>query len=298
MSESKKQLFCFGYGFCCDYLARLVVPQGWGVAGTTRDVEKKEQLAAQNIKSHIFDQNIPLNDPHFFLKDVTHILISSPPDDTGDAAFLHHAEDILKMPNLEWIGYLSSTSVYGDRGGELVDEASEVRPTSKRGTRRALAEAQWLSLAGELGAPIHIFRLAGIYGPGRSALESVRAGVARRIVKPGHAFSRIHVEDIAQTLLASINKPNPGSVYNVSDDMAAPSHEVISYACELLGIEPPPLLPFDEADMAPIALSFYNDNKRVDNHKIKSELGVKLRYPNYKLGLQACLEEEKKPSRI
>ncbi len=140
---------------------------------------------------------------------------------------------------------------------------------------------------------MHRFRLAGIYGPGRSALDSVRAGVARRINKPGHAFSRIHVEDIVQVLMASMARPNPGAAYNVCDDVPVPSHEVIAYACGMLGLEPPRLIPYDEADMAPIARSFYSDNKRVSNERIKTDLGVQLRYPDYKLGLEACLEAEK-----
>jgi nucleoside-diphosphate-sugar epimerase len=224
---------------------------------------------------------------------VTHLLVSTPPDDHGDPTFLMHADDILALPTLKWVGYLSSTGVYGDRDGGWVDESSEVRPTSKRGSRRAKAEDQWMSLFFKNGLPVHIFRLAGIYGPGRSALDSVRAGVARRIDKPGHAFSRVHVDDIVQVLIASMNKPNPGAIYNIADDNAAPSHEVIAHACELLGLAPPPLIPFDEADMVPIARSFYADNKRVRNDRIKNELGVELLYPDYRSGLAACLAWER-----
>ncbi|NCC22087.1 MAG: SDR family oxidoreductase [Alphaproteobacteria bacterium] len=288
-----KQLFCFGYGYTCDHLGHFLQQLGgWNVGGTTRDPEKKAELRARGIRGHVFDYTHPLSDPLFILNDVTHLLVSTPPGDEGDPAFMIHAEDIIQIPTLEWVGYLSTTGVYGDRQGAVVDETSELRPSSRRGSRRVRAEEQWLSLMRAYNLPVHIFRLSGIYGPGRSALDSVRAGVARRIDKPGHAFGRIHVEDIAQILYASMMHPNPGAIYNVSDDFPAPSHEVIAYACELLGIQPPPLIAYDEADLAPIARSFYSDNKRVSNRRIKDELGVTLRYPDYMHGLTACLEAE------
>lgn len=288
-----KKLFCFGYGYSCDFLGNALRKQGdWTIAGTTRDSDKKALLQQSGVKAYIFDYSKPLSDVKLFLEDTTHLLISTPPDDEGDPTFLMHGEDIAAMEGIEWIGYLSTTGVYGNRNGEWVDERSEVRPSSKRGTRRAIAEEQWLSLYERYGLPVHVFRLAGIYGPGRSALDSVRAGVARRIDKPGHVFSRIHVEDIANVLMASMAKPHPGGIYNLCDDHAAPSHEVIDYACTLLGLNSPPLIPFDAADMAPIARSFYNDNKRVHNNRIKEELGVQLLYPDYKAGLSACMEWE------
>lgn len=293
MVGQTKNIFCFGYGYTCDYLGHeLQRLGGWKISGTTRDPEKKESLRARGIKAHIFDYEQPLGDPLAILDGVTHILISTPPSDEGDPTFLMHADDILRIPTLEWVGYLSTIGVYGDRNGGWVDEESEIRPSSKRGTRRAMAEEQWFSLAQSHNLPVHSFRLSGIYGPGRSALDSVRAGVARRIDKPGHAFNRIHVEDIVQVLLASIQNPNPPTWYNLADDNPAPSHEVISYACQLLGFPEPRLIPFDEADMAPIALSFYKDNKRVRNERIKDELGVTLKYPDFKSGLDACLKAE------
>lgn len=270
----------------------LLKTDEWKITGTTRDQEKMHALQERGIKTLLFDYNKPLTDPHLFFKDVTHILISTPPNDDGDPTFVMHGEDIRNLKSLKWIGYLSSTSVYGDRDGDIVNEESEIRPSSKRGSRRAIAEQQWLSLYAQSGTPVHIFRLAGIYGPSRSALDSVRVGVARRIDKPGHAFNRIHVDDIAQVLLASMLNPAPGNAYNLADNVAAPSHEVISHACKLLNIEEPPLIPFDEADMAPIARSFYKDNKRVCNDKIKNELGIKLLYPDFKTGLEACLVHE------
>ncbi|MGZ9109185.1 MAG: SDR family oxidoreductase [Micavibrio sp.] len=289
---SGKSLFCFGYGYTCDYMANDLLKQGWAVAGTTRDNDKRRFLKDQGIKPFLFDHEHPLEDPQLFLRGTTHLLISTPPSDEGDPAYLLHEEDILKIPTIEWIGYLSSTSVYGDREGGWVDENSEIRPSNRRGSRRARAEQQWLSLYESHKLPVHIFRLAGIYGPGRCALDSVRAGVARRINKPGHAFNRIHVEDIVQILRASMEKPNPGRAYNLADDLAAPSHEIIKCACEMLGLEVPPLLPYDDTDMAPIARSFYADNKRIKTDRIKTELGIKLKYPTYKEGLQACRDSE------
>lgn len=294
-SQSPSHLFGFGYGYCCDFLGQtLQTKGGWTLAGTTQDEEKRDRMRGGGIKAHLFRYDKPLGDPRMILRDTTHLLISTPPDDTGDPTFVQHAEDILRIPTIQWIGYLSSTSVYGDRDGGWVDEASPAHPNSKRGSRRHRAEQQWLSLFEEEGLPVHIFRLAGIYGPGRSALDSVRAGLSRRIEKQGHAFSRVHIDDIVQTLLASFAKPNPGRVYNVCDDEAAPSHEVILYACELLGLTPPPLIPYEQADLAPMTRSFYGDNKRVRNQRIKDELGVVLKYPEFRSGLRACLEMERK----
>jgi len=288
----QKKLFCFGYGYSCDYIGHALGEAGWAIGGTTRNTEKRETLKSRGVDAHLFDVDCPLPDPLFALQDTTHLVISTPPGDEGDPAFLMHGEDILKLKNLEWIGYLSTTGVYGDRDGDWVDENCELTPNSQRGSRRVKAEEQWLSLVQSHGLPVHTFRLSGIYGPGRSALDTIRAGVARRIEKPGHAFSRIHVEDIAQVVIASMQAPNPGAAYNVADDLAAPSHEVIAHACELLAKPVPPLIPFEEADLSPMARSFYNDNKRVKNDRIKAELGVNLKYKNYIDGLQACLDAE------
>ena len=295
---SAKKLFCFGFGYTCDGLADALRREGedWQICGTTRDNEKRRFLRHQNIHSFLFDHDHPLEDAAHFLRGVTHILLSSPPGDDGDPVFLTHAADLLKIPTLEWVGYLSSTSVYGDRNGGWADEDAKLRPSNQRGSRRARAEGQWTSLLKGTSFPLHIFRLAGIYGPGRSALDSVRAGIARRIDKPGHAFSRIHVQDIVAALLASMSAPKheqaTAKIYNLADDLAAPSQEVIKYACEMLGIEPPPLLPYEETDMAPITRSFYADNKRIRNDRMKNDLGISLKYPTYKEGLAGCLERE------
>lgn len=282
-------IFCFGYGYTCGYLGEILQDEGaWNISGTTRDSDRKKFLKEHGIKAHIFDYDVPLPDALYIMRDVTHLLISTPPSGDGDPVFNLHAEDIAQLPNLKWVGYLSTTGPYGDRGGDWVDENSTVRPTTKRGSRRLKAEEQWLSLMKAGDFPLHIFRLSGIYGPERSALDSVVSGIARRINKPGHVFNRIHVEDLVRIIRASMAAPSPGAIYNVCDDMPAPSHEVIDYACQLLNVESPELLPFDSTDLAPITLSFYADNKRIRNDKIKNDLGVCLKYPTYKEGLKAC----------
>ena len=191
--------------------------------------------------------------------------------------------------NLRWVGYLSTTGVYGDHQGAWVDEGTVTSPSTRRGHLRAQAEASWQDLADQAGLPLHIFRLAGIYGPGRGPFAKVRAGTARRIVKPNQVFSRIHVDDIAKVLLASISRPNPGAIYNVCDDDPAPPEDVIAFAAELLGLPIPPAIRFEDAEMTAMARSFYAESKRVRNDKIKNELGVTLKHPNYRDGLRSLL---------
>ena len=294
MASARKRFFCFGYGYTADYLGHELQTnhKGWTIGGTTRDTDRRNELLARRIRARIFDYDHPIADPKTLFGRFSHLLISTPPDDRGDPVFNMHAEDLINLPNLKWVGYLSSTGVYGNRNGGTVSESSEVSPTSQRGSRRALAEQQWYSLYEKYNVPVHIFRLSGIYGPGRSALDSIRAGMARRIDKPGHAFNRVHVDDIIQTLVASFKNPNPGQIYNLADDIPAPSHEVIAEACTLLNMPVPPLVPYEEADLAPIAQSFYKDNKHVLNDKIKQDLKINLKYPNYRDGLRGCLNAE------
>jgi nucleoside-diphosphate-sugar epimerase len=283
------KLFCFGLGFTALHLARRLQREGWTVAGTCRSVEKQQALHAAGMIAHLFGRRQALNDAAAALRDVTHIVSSVPPDDFGDPVLDLHLRELQNLESLRWIGYLSTTGVYGDRGGDWVAENSPRIPTQDRSRRRALAEDGWLTLWERDGPPVHIFRLAGIYGPGRSAIDSVRGGTAKRVVKAGQVFSRIHVDDIATALLASMARPNPGAAYNVCDDNPAPPDEVIAYAAELLGVEPPPAVPYEKAEMSEMARSFYADNKRVRNNRIKDELGVSLKYPDYRAGLQAIL---------
>jgi nucleoside-diphosphate-sugar epimerase len=299
MSGPTLRLFCFGLGTTALALARGLMKDGWTVAGTCRGGEAANRLRGQGIEAFPFERGRPLADAKGALTGTTHVLSSVPPDEagspasSGDPVVDVHGADIAALAGaLRWAGYLSTTGVYGDRGGGWVDEGSELRPTGPRGRRRVEAEAAWLELWREHGVPVHLFRLAGIYGPGRSALDAVRAGRAKRIVKPGQVFSRVHVDDIVQTLRASVDRPNPGAAYNVCDDLAAPPEDVITFACELLGTPPPPLVAFEEAELSEMARSFYADNKRVRNDRIKQELGVSLTYPDYRVGLRALLDQE------
>ncbi len=291
MTSTDKHLFCFGYGYCAKTLANDLAPDQWTVSGTSRTAD----LAAAGAPGpaiHRFDGDATLVNGANTLQGITHMLVSIPPGQTGDPALRWHKAQITGLTSLRWLGYLSTTGVYGNTDGDWVDETSPTRPTSPRSASRLQAETAWLDLYRDAGVPVHIFRLPGIYGPGRSAIEQVRAGKIRRIEKPGHQFSRIHVADIAQTLAASIAKPNPGRIYNICDDEPASPSDVIAYACDLLGVEAPAPIPFDVAakEMSPMALSFWQDNRRVDNQRIKSELGVQLLYPTYREGLQAIYE--------
>lgn len=286
----KKKIFCFGHGYVAERLSRELLRQGWDVCSTTTSPEKQARLKKSGIECFLFDDSHTINDPYEVFDGVTHVLLSIPPGAEGDPVFEIHGMDLAKIKSLEWVGYLSATTVYGNHDGNWIDESMPPAPDSRRGSLRLKAEEQWESLYRDEGLPVHIFRIAGIYGPGRSALDSVIAGSARCIDKPNHVFNRIHVDDISQTLQASIAKPYPGAIYNLADDVPSPSHEVILYACHLVGMTPPPITPFHLAEMAPIVRSFYKDNKRIRNDRIKQELGVVLRYPDYRTGLESCLD--------
>lgn len=291
MTARIPRLFCFGLGYSAAVLALRLKADGWAVAGTCRGEDKRREFEALGIEAFVFDGARPLSDAAGVLAGATHLLSSVPPDEAGDPVLDTVGEALSGLAGQRWVGYLSTTGVYGDTGGAMVDETAPLAPTSARSRRRVAAEAAWQALGREAVWPVHVFRLAGIYGPGRSPLDRVRDGTARRVVKPGHAFGRIHVEDIATVLMASMARPRPGAVYNVCDDEPAPPAEVIEYACRLLDVEPPPPVPFEEAagGMSPMALSFWRDNRRVDNGRIKSELGVALAYPTYREGLAAIL---------
>jgi nucleoside-diphosphate-sugar epimerase len=283
------RLFCFGLGYSARALARRLMGRGWQVAGTARSAEQIARLEDQGFEAYRFGPDHGLDDPAGVLAGATHLLSSVPPDAGGDSVLNCHREDIVACRSLVWLGYLSTTGVYGDRDGGWVDEDSELSPTGARGRRRLAAEHAWLELREAHGLAVHLFRLAGIYGPGRSVFEALLSGRAQRIDKPGQVFSRIHVDDIARVLEASMARPHPGWAYNVCDDQAAPPAEVIAYAAELLGREPPPLVPFAEAELSDMARSFYRDNKRVSNRRIRDELGVRLAYSGYRDGLRAIL---------
>lgn len=277
-----KTLLSLGHGYSARALARRLIPQGWTVIGTTRSPAKADALRAAGVEPLVLPA--PLAPA---LARATHVLTSVAPDETGDPILRDHADE-LRAAQPEWVGYLSTTAVYGDHQGGWVDEGTPLTPATRRGQARVRAERDWAAL----GLPLHIFRLAGIYGPGRGPFEKVRDGTARRIIKEGQVFSRIHVEDIAQVLEASIRHPNPGAAYNVCDDDPAPPEDVIGHAATLLGLPLPPAIPYAEAEMTPMARSFYAESKRVRNDRIKEELGVTLLYPTYREGLAALLAQD------
>jgi nucleoside-diphosphate-sugar epimerase len=281
-----KTLLSLGHGYSASALARCLIPLGWHIIGTTRDAQGMARLRAAGVEPLLW----PGETLGPALARATHILSSIAPGPAGDPVLAAHATQ-LAASAAGWVGYLSTTGVYGDHAGGWVDETTPLTPGTDRGRQRVLAEAEWQSL----GLPLHIFRLAGIYGPGRGPFEKVRDGTARRIIKPGQVFSRVHVDDIAQVLLASIHHPNPGAIYNVCDDDPAPPQDVIGHAAHLLGLPPPPEVAYAAADMTPMARSFYAESKRVRNDKIKSHLGVHLRYPDYRAGLAALLAGEPGP---
>ncbi len=283
-------LLSFGHGYSAQALGQLLTPDRWRIIGTTRTADKASRLKAQGVEPVVW----PGSDLSGALDAATHILVSAAPTETGDPVLEALGDRIAaRAPNLTWVGYLSTTGVYGDHRGGWVDETTPLTPSTRRGRLRVAAETAWRQLADRAGLPLHIFRLAGIYGPGRGPFAKVRDGTARRIIKPGQVFSRIHVDDIAQVLAASIARPDPGAIYNVCDDDPAPPQDVIAYAAELLGLPLPPDIAFDEAYLSPMARSFYAESKRVRNDRIKEDLGVRLLNPDYRTGLAALLRAEK-----
>lgn len=278
-----KTLLSIGHGYSARALARILVPQGWRVIGTVRSADKAEEIRSEGVEPLIWPgEALPFDQ-------ATHLLTSVAPNEAGDPVLAALGDQIAAAKHLEWVGYLSTVGVYGDHQGGWVDEDTPLTPATKRGRARVEAEAAWTDLCRAAGLPLHIFRLAGIYGPGRGPFEKVRQGTARRIIKEGQVFSRIHVEDIAQVLAASIAQPNPGRIYNVCDNDPAPPQDVIAHAAELLGLPVPPDIPYDEASFTPMARSFYAESKRVRNDRLKEELGVTLLYPDYRSGLASIL---------
>lgn len=282
-----KTLLSFGHGYSARALTRLLLPLGWRVIGTTRSADKVATLAREGVEPRLF----PGTDLTADLDTASHLLISAGPDADGDPVLNALGAEIAeRAAQFDWVGYLSTTGVYGDHQGGWVDEHTPLTPSTRRGAWRKAAEEAWEAIP---GLNLHIFRLAGIYGPGRGPFAKVRKGTARRIIKPGQVFSRIHVADIAQVLKASIERPNPGAAYNLCDDDPAPPQDVIAHAAELLGLPVPEAVAFDDAEMTPMARSFYAESKRVRNDRIKDELGVTLKYPDYRAGLAALLAEDR-----
>jgi hypothetical protein len=282
-------LFFFGMGYSALATARAVhgnIDPHIPIAGTTRTLDTAELLADTDYRVHIFNGLSPGETLGEDLRRATHVVLSIPPDERGDPALLLHRGGIEAAPRLEWLCYFSTVGVYGDFAGQWVDESAPTRPVNARSRIRLEVEAGWREVADRRGVPLLVLRLAGIYGPGRSAFDKLRDGTARRIVKPDQVFNRIHVEDIGRVTQLAAGRRLPGT-YNLSDDEPAPPQDLVTYAARLLGVSPPPEIPFAEAEMTAMARSFYADNKRVSNKRIKSALGIELLYPTYRDGLDA-----------
>ena len=293
--SQQKHLFCFGLGFTGSALVREIRARGWAASGTCREKTHQDVWADIGVQLHRFDGQEVSEATEKGVREASHILVTIPPHkEDGDVVLKHCQKALAGSPQLQWLGYLSTTGVYGNRDGDWVNETSELKPEFDHQRRRVQAEEQWRDLFREHQVPVHIFRLAGIYGPGRNLLKRIRQGSARRIDQPGLVFNRIHVEDVVQALCASIDHPQPGAIHNVSDDVPSSPTEAVAFACDLLRVDVPPLIALDDAELSKMGRGFYLTNKRVRNHKIKEELGVQLRYPDYKAGLKALLTTESK----
>jgi nucleoside-diphosphate-sugar epimerase len=284
------RIFVFGLSYTAQAFIHSQPAQWSRVSGTVRLADKARQLQLEGIQAYPlmgeFDENALAGDIR--LSDA--LLVSAPPSKDGDPCLGRFREVIASAGSLGWIGYLSTTGIYGDHGGSWINEETPPTPQSARSVERLAAERAWQAFGRDTGKPVHVFRLSGIYGPGRNPLVNLARGTAHRIVKPGQVFNRIHVDDIAATLWASMQRGRQGAVYNVADDEPAPPQEVVAYAANLADVAPPPEVSYETADLSPMARSFYAENKRVSNRLIKEELGVRLAYPTYREGLQALYQ--------
>ena len=278
------RMMIFGAGFSGRAIAAAAQAQGATVAGTTRSAEKCATLETAGIRPFLFDGSALSPELEREMAEATHLVQSIAPGREGDALVRLTASDLrARMPKLQWIGYLSTIGVYGDRQGEWVDESASTRPVPERSRERVVAEDAWMKIGGDAGLPVAVLRLSGIYGPGRNAFVNLEKGTARRLIKPGQVFNRIRVEDIGRAALFLANR-GTGGVFNITDDEPAPPQDVITEAARLMGVTPPPEQPFETAELTPMARSFYGENKRVSNRRIKAE-GFEFRFPNYRISL-------------
>ncbi|POF34398.1 SDR family oxidoreductase [Roseibium marinum] len=282
------RLFVFGTGYSSKAFVREIRDRFEWIGGTTRSLEKARDLKDLGVEPFLFDGKSKGEGIAEAITSATHVLVSIAPDDAGDPALNRHGEDIAAA-RPDWIGYLSTVGVYGNHDGAWVDEETPCKPVSRRSVQRVAAERAWLDFASSHQLPVQIFRLSGIYGPGRNVLEKFRNGTARRLVKPDQVFNRIHVADIAGVLSAAMERPST-RIFNVTDDEPAPPQDVVTFAADLLGVEPPAEVPFETADLSPMARSFYGENKRVSNRRVKGELRYSFRFPDYRTALKDLLE--------
>jgi hypothetical protein len=279
------RLLIVGYGYSSKAIHAALGGKLECLTVTTRTPEKAERLRATGLDVVVFDGHQRSADLDRALATATHLIMSAAPTEAGDPLLAHH--DIAHATKLTWVGYLSTVGVYGNHDGAWVDEETPVDPQSKRSRMRVDAENAWLHRQALIGFELGVFRLAGIYGPGRSALDKVRDGTARRIIKSGQVFNRIRVDDIGRVVAAAATR-GAGGVFNVTDDEPGPPQDVIAYAADLLGVDAPPEVRFEQADLSPMGRSFYSENKRVSNAKIKQAFGPML-FPTYREGLAGLL---------
>lgn len=282
-----KRLVVFGCGYSARRFVALHVEGFGAVDVTARSAETVAALRAEGLAAHLFDGSPADEALAAAASRATHVLVSAPPGEAGDPTLAGAGDALARAADLRWVGYLSTIGVYADAEGGWVDETTPPDAANERARRRVEAEAAWLDFGTTTGAAIQIFRLAGIYGPGRSAIENLKAGTARRLIKPGQVFNRIHVDDIAAAVAAGIAHPEVGPIVNVTDDEPAPPQDVIAYAAGLIGAPTPPDMSFESADISPMARSFYSSNKRVSNRRLREELGVRLAFPTYREGIAA-----------
>ncbi len=283
-----RKLFIFGFGFSSTAISEKAKADFDIICGTSRSQEKVENLRSQSFEAEIFDGHVT-QELKAQLADTTHVIISISPGEE-DPVLKAFPDLITLAPKLEWIGYLSTVGVYGHHNGAWVDEGSELRPVSKRSKQRVVAEKAWAQFAQRNNILLSIFRLSGIYGPGRNWFINIEKGTSRRLVKSGQVFNRIHCEDIGQAVTLAMRK-NIGEIFNITDDDPAPPQDVVTYAHELMGKVPPPEIAFETADISPMARSFYGENKRVSNQKSKDVLGLEYQWPNYKSSLKRLWDE-------
>ncbi|MCA0421668.1 MAG: SDR family oxidoreductase [Proteobacteria bacterium] len=280
-------ILILGLGYSAGFFARAALVRGWEVTGTVRSAEKAAELSRDGIRTLVFGGFAVSSALAKAVAEADAVLVSVQPAEDGDPALGPLRAALMAAPNLRWIGYLSTIGVYGDQGGAWIDEATPPAPTNARTRQRVEIEEAWLQLGSDSGKPVQIFRLSGIYGPGRNAITKLRNGTANRLIKPGQVFNRIHVDDIAGVLMASLAQPRQGAIYNVTDDEPGPPQDVITFAAELTGLAPPPEVAFEQAKLSPMAASFYGESKRVSNALVKREFGYAFRYPTYREALRA-----------
>ena len=278
-------------GFIAKHVVLQLLNRGYHVRGTVRSPEKAAHLRADGIDAVQFDGATPGPEVGPALDTASHVILSIAPDEAGDPALRLHRADLDAAGQLQWLCYYSTVGVYGDFDGEWIDETAPLVPRNMRSDRRVLAEQAWRDYAAERGMPLCVLRLAGIYGPGRSSFSKLRAGTARRVIKQGQVFNRIHVADIARVTALAAEQRLDGT-FNLADDEPAPPQDVIAHAAQMIGLDVPPDLPIETAEMTPMQRSFYRDNKRVSNRAIKQALGIDLLYPDYRAGLAQILESE------